>query len=322
MKPKGLLFAYLALASVCIIWGTTYLVLRIGVTQFPPFLFSMIRFLIAGPILIVLIVTLGKTYWPSKQTMIDQVVTGFFMVTIGVSVVGWGEMYISSGVAAIICSVMPVWTILINLTITREEQPNWLIGFGLAIGLGGIVIIFAEHLTEFSNADYRIGILMTFLANICWAIGSVWAKKKNQKTDPFLNAGLQMLFGGLMLIPFSLVFDDYSTIQWNNEVILALVYMILIGSVAAYACYSYAIKKLPMTIVSLYAYINPIVAVVLGWLILSEKLNLRIGIAIVVTIVGIYFVNRGYQARNNTVRPLAGIKSFIKNLKISIAKYE
>jgi len=314
-RPR-LLLAYLALASVCVIWGTTYLTLRIGVTQFPPFLFSMIRFLVAGPILIVLMLTIGRASWPDKQTIINQIVTGFFMVTVGVSVVGWGEMYISSGVAAIICSVMPVWTILINLVVSKEERPNWLIGLGLMIGLGGIVMIFAEHLTEFSNQDYRIGILMTFLANICWALGSVWAKKKNQTSDPFFNAGLQMLFGGLILIPISLAFDDYSRIQWNNEVIFTLVYMILIGSVAAYACYSYAIKKLPMTIVSLYAYINPIVAVILGWLILSEKLNLRIGIAILITIVGIYIVNRGYQIKNNPLKPMNALKSFLKKIKL------
>lgn len=320
MKNRsGLLFAYLALAAVCIIWGTTYLTLRVGVTQFPPFLFSMIRFLFAGPILLAFMLTVGKASWPDKQTMINQAVTGFFMVTVGVSVVGWGEMYISSGVAAIICSVMPVWTILINLIVSKEERPNWLIGLGLIIGLCGIIIIFAEHLKEFSDQYYRLGILMTFLANICWAFGSVWAKKKNQASDPFLNAGLQMLFGGLLLIPFSLAFDDYSRIQWNNEVIFSLVYMILIGSVAAYACYSYAIKKLPMTIVSLYAYINPIVAVVLGWLVLNEKLNVRIGLAIAITIVGIYIVNRGYQLKSASLKPLINLKALMKYLKITNA---
>lgn len=320
MKNRsGLLFAYLALAAVCIIWGTTYLTLRVGVTQFPPFLFSMIRFLFAGPILLAFMLTVGKASWPDRQTLINQAVTGFFMVTVGVSVVGWGEMYVSSGVAAIICSVMPVWTILINLIVSKEERPNWLIGIGLIIGPCGIIIIFAEHLKEFSDQYYRLGILMTFLANICWAFGSVWAKKKNQASDPFLNAGLQMLFGGLLLIPFSLAFDDYSRIRWNNEVIFSLVYMILIGSVAAYACYSYAIKKLPMTIVSLYAYINPIVAVVLGWLVLNEKLNVRIGLAIAITIVGIYIVNRGYQLKSASLKPLINLKALMKYLKITNA---
>src|SRR5204862_4096482 len=121
--------------------------------------------------------------------------------------------------------------------------------------------------------------------------------------------GLQMLFGGIFLIPLSLMFDDYSTIQWSSEIIGTLAYMILIGSVSAYACYSYAIKKLPMTIVSLYAYINPIVAVILGWLVLNEKLNMRIGVAIFITIAGIWLVNRGYQLKSMPLNPITGLRS-------------
>jgi drug/metabolite transporter (DMT)-like permease len=301
MKENKNIVAYLALAAVCIIWGTTYLALRIGVTQFPPFLFSMIRFLAAGPILVVFMLTIGKASMPDRTTLFNQAVCGLLMITLGISMVGWAEVYISSGVAAVVCSMMPIWTVLINVLITKDEKPNWLIIVGLALGLSGILMIFGEHLTEFSNANYTKGIALTFAANLCWAMGSVWIKKKNQNSNPFLNAGLQMTFGGLFLIPFSLVLDDYTTIRWNNEVAFSLVYMILIGSVAAYACYSYAIKKLPMTLVSLYAYINPIVAVVLGWLVLNEKLNLQIGLAILVTITGIYLVNRGYQLKSNPV---------------------
>ena len=298
IKPQKNLLAYLALAVVCVIWGTTYLALRIGVTQFPPFLFSVIRFLIAGPILIGFMLTIGKASLPSRNTMIHQAISGFFMLTLGIGIVGWAEMYVSSGLAAIICSVMPVWVILINLAITPEDRPTLPILLGLLIGFVGILMIFGEHLSDFSNTQYRVGIVMTFVGNICWAFGSVWIKRKNQNSDPFLNAGLQMFFGGIFLVPLSLLLDDYSRIQWSGEIVASLAYLILIGSVAAYACYSYAIKKLPMTLVSLYAYINPMVAVVLGWLVLSEKLNLRIGIAILITITGIYIVNRGYQLRD------------------------
>ena len=324
MKDNKNLIAYLALAAVCVIWGTTYLALRIGVTQFPPFLFSMLRFLAAGPILVGFMLTIGKAKWPNRKVLVDQAISGLFMVTLGIAMVGWAEVYISSGVAAIICSMMPIWTVLINVLVTKDEKPNWLILLGLATGLAGILMIFAEHLIEFSNANYIKGIVLTFLANLCWAIGSIWIKKNNQNSNPFLNAGLQMLFGGLFLIPISLQLDDYSTIQWNNEVVFSLVYMILIGSVAAYACYSYAIKKLPMTLVSLYAYINPIAAVILGWLILNEKLNFQIGLAIIVTVVGIYLVNRGYQLKNNPINTqhslfkigkAINLKSKISNLK-------
>ncbi len=299
-RDKNLL-AYFALGAVCIIWGTTYLVLRIGVTQFPPFLFSMLRFLAAGPILLLFTALSGKVSWPDRSTLFNQAICGLLMITLGISVVGWAEVYISSGVAAIVCSMMPIWTVIINVIVTKDEKPNWLIIVGLATGLSGIILIFGEHLSEFSNANYTKGILLTFMANLSWAIGSIWIKKKNQNSNPFLNAGLQMLFGGLFLIPFTLVFDDYSQIQWNNEVVFSLIYMILIGSAAAYACYSYAIKKLPMTLVSLYAYINPVVAVILGWLVLSEKLNFQIGLAIAITVLGIYLVNRGYQLKASPI---------------------
>jgi drug/metabolite transporter (DMT)-like permease len=139
---------------------------------------------------------------------------------------------------------------------------------------------------------------MTFVAVISWAIGSIWIKKHNTESNPFLNAGLQMLFGGIFVMPLSFAFDDLTTITWSAEAVYSLIYLIVFGSIIAYTCYSYALRKLPMTIVSLYAYVNPLVAVVLGWAVLSEKLNMKIGIAILITVAGIYIVNKGYQLRD------------------------
>ncbi|MCW5911055.1 MAG: EamA family transporter [Cyclobacteriaceae bacterium] len=312
---KNSLLAYLALAAVCIIWGTTYLALRVGVSQFPPFLFSLIRFSVAGPVLVLLMLTIGKQKWPDRKTLFNQAVSGILMTTLGVALVGWAEVYISSGLAAVICSVMPVWTILINVLILKDEKPNWIIITGVLTGLTGIVMIFSEHLAEFANPLYIFGIVVTFAANISWAVGSIWVKKKNENTDPFLGAGLQMSFGAIGLVPLTLLFDSYSKIQWTTEVVYALTYIIVIGSMAAYVCYSYAIKKLPMTVVSLYAYINPIVAVLLGWLLLNEKLNFHIALAILVTIAGIYIVNIGYRTKNSS--GTSALQSIGRRLKFS-----
>lgn len=297
MNDKKNLLAYLALGAVCIIWGTTYLALRVGVTQFPPFLFSGIRFLIAGPMLLGLVYFFRKTAFPSRRILAEQAVSGLLLCTFGVGIVGWSEMYVSSGLAAIICSVMPIWVMLINFAVADDDQPALPVVLGLVIGLAGVVMIFGEHVSDFSDSNYTLGIFTTFAGNICWAFGTVWVKRKTTATDPFLAAGLQMFFGGLFLLPMSLVFDDYNTITTSGGMVFSLVYLILFGSVAAYASYSYAIKKLPMTLVSLYAYINPIVAVLLGALLLGERLNLRIGIGILITLAGIYVVNRGYQIR-------------------------
>lgn len=290
--------AYLALAAVCLIWGTTYLVLRIAVLHFPAFLFSALRMTTAGLLLTAFMLTIGKVTFPSRTEIVRQAIGGFFMISLGNGLVAWAEVSIPSGVAAIICSLMPVMVILVNVTINRNERPNVPIILGLGIGLIGIVMIFSEHMAGFSDARYSLGIALTFVAVISWASGSIWIKKKNLNSNPFLNAGLQMFFGGILLFPFSLAFDDLSNITWTAEAAWSLLYLIIFGSLVAYASYSYALRKLPMTIVSLYAYVNPLVAVMLGWLVLDEKMNVRIIIAFVLTVAGIYIVNRGYQLRD------------------------
>lgn len=290
--------AVLALAAVCLIWGTTYLALRIGVTDFPPFIFSAMRQLLAGGILLGVMLTIGKAKFPTWNIVINQAIAGFFMFTMGNGLVGWAEVHVSSGLAAIISSMVPIWIILLNMQVSSEERPNFPIVAGLLIGLSGIIMIFGQHLNEFSNPAYQWGIGAMFVANIAWAIGSVWIKKKNQDSNLFVNAALQMLFGGIFMLPFSLALDNYEQFQFTPAIIYALSYLVLIGSIVAYICFTYAIKHLPMTLVSLYAYINPLVAVLLGWIILNEKFTLTIFIAMLITVAGVYLVNRGYQLRN------------------------
>ena len=179
--------------------------------------------------------------------------------------------------------------------INRTELPNVLIVIGVIIGLAGIVLVFSEHLQNFTNRNYTVGIIFIFMATVGWAVGSIFARKSNQNTNLFLNAGMQMFFGGLWCLPLSFFFDDLSGVHWSSATAYSLIYLIIFGSSVAYALYFYAITKLPMTIASLYSYVNPLVAVVLGSVILNEKLNLKIGLAFIVTVAGIYMVNRGYQ---------------------------
>lgn len=295
MNNRPSYLPYLALAAVCVIWGTTYLALRIAVLNFPPFLFTAIRQTTAGLLLLAFMFTAGKAAFPSIDHIIRQAVGGFFMISMGNGLVAWGEMHIPSGVAAIICSLMPVLVILLNVMVHRDEKPTFPIGLGVIIGLGGIVMMFSEHLAGFSKTEYIVGIVFTFTAAVAWAGGSIWIKKKHTDSNPFVNAGFQMFFGGFLLYPFSFVFDDLSNITWSSDVLYSFLYLIVVGSLIAYASYAYALRKLPMTIVSLYAYINPVVAVVLGWLVLDETLNIKIWVAISLTIAGIYIVNKGYQ---------------------------
>jgi drug/metabolite transporter (DMT)-like permease len=291
---KDLLYAYIALGAICLIWGTTYLAIRIGVQYFPPLLFVVIRQLLSGFVLGSLAMIFAKAQWPSFENIKRQAIAGFFMITLGNGLVSYAEVTIPSGVAAILCSLMPVTTIMINLFLNKEEKPNSLIIFGVLLGLTGIVMIFREHLVEFSRPEYLVGISIILIGVVAWAGGSVWLKKTNSEGNLFLNTALQMFFGGIWTIPGVFLFDDLSKVHFSTESSLAMIYLIVFGSVIAYACYSYALRKLPMTILSLYAYVNPVVAVVLGWLVLDEKLNLMIGVSIMTTVAGIYVVNRGY----------------------------
>ncbi len=295
MSSRSPYIPYLALATVCIIWGTTYLALRIGVLHFPPFLFSAIRQTAAGLLLGGFVLAFLNVSRPSGIHIFRQAIGGFLLITLGNGLVAWGEMYVPSGLAAIICSLMPLMVILINLALNRDDKPNLLIVLGVTIGLSGIVAIFSEHLGEFSSMHYVLGIVTIFIAVLSWAGGSIWLKKYNGDTNAFVNAALQMLFGGLLMFPISWFVDDLSAVTWTHEAVWSLLYLIVFGSVIAYGCYAYALRTLPMTIVSMYAYINPLVAVLLGWLILDEKLSLLMGLAILVTVAGIYLVNRGYQ---------------------------
>jgi drug/metabolite transporter (DMT)-like permease len=289
--------AYVALAVVCVLWGTTFLALRIAVMDVPPFLFTILRQGIAGLVLTGALILFAGMKLPSRSELIEQALGGFFLVGVGNGLVGYAEVHVPSSIAAIICSMMPVWVILINLVIGSDERPTFPVLMGLAIALSGIILIFGENIADFGNPGYIWGIVIIFFSNMGWAYGSVRMKRKNQQTNAILNAGLQMFFGAILLIPMSLLFDDYSNIHWTSNALYSLVYLIIFGSITAYACYSYAVKKLPMTIVSLYAYINPIVAMILGALILGEKFNTRMGIAILVTLAGVYIVNKGFQLR-------------------------
>jgi drug/metabolite transporter (DMT)-like permease len=294
-----LLLAYLCLVGICIIWGTTFLVMRIGVEGFPPFLFAGIRQTAGGVILVAIMVFVKKVRLPSLSNTWKQAVAGFLMITMGNGLVSWAEVYIPSGMAAIICSMMPVWVIVINLTINQSEKPNLLIVCGVLIGLAGILIVFGEHLADFTNAHYRIGILLTFTASLTWALGSINMKRLSDGANPYLNAGLQMAFGGIWCVVISFFLDEHTRVSWQTVPYWPLLYLALVGSLAAFAMYAYLLTKLPLTIASLFSYVNPLVAVVLGWLVLNEKLNMKIGLAIVITLVGIYLVNLGYQRKKN-----------------------
>ncbi|CAM3301509.1 EamA domain-containing protein [Flavobacterium longum] len=287
--------AYIALFNVCFFWGTTYLALRIGVEHFPAFLFSGIRQFSAGVLLFAGMALFGKLEKLTWKDFARQALPGIFLITISNSTIGWAEKYIPSGLAALIVCIMPLYIVIINLILGKERNLlNKKVIAGFALGCIGIVLIFRDNLSDLGNPDYFWGIIASFIACMFWAIGSVYLKNSKFDTSPFSNAAMQFTIGGLGCFLVSLFVDDYSELAYADaNSIWALVYLTLIGSLLAYGSYVYAIKHLPMLVVSTYAYVNPVIAILLGVLILDEKITwITVG-ALLVTLLGVYLINAG-----------------------------
>lgn len=290
--------AYLALIVVCVVWGTTYLAMRVGVTHFPAFLFSGLRHCTAALVLWIVLPFLKKKFNLQYKDVIKQVIPGVLMLALGNGVIGWAEKYIPSGLAALIVSIMPLYVVLINFITGAGRDVNKKIITGLLLGCAGIVLIFKDNLGDLGDPKYFWGVIASFLASLCWAAGTVYMKKNAATTDAYINTALQLTSGGLALLVASPVFDDYDQLQSiNTASIWALAYLITFGSLLSYFCYLYAIKNLPVGLVAVYAYINPFIAVGLGFLILDEKVTWYTAVAFAATVTGVYFINAGYKKK-------------------------
>lgn len=300
--------AYIALAIVCVFWGTTYLALRVGVKNFPPFLFSGIRQVSAGLLLFAFMAISGKLEKLSFKQVWRQVIPGILLITFGNGIIGWAEMYIPSGLAALIVCIMPIYIVMINLASGKEQKKfNFKTIAGFALGCIGIVLIFKDNLGDLGKSEYLWGVLASFGACFFWAIGSIYMKSNTFTTSAYSNAAIQFTSGGIGCCIFSLFFDDFEKLNSiTAESLWALLYLTLVGSLLAYMCYLYAIKNLPIVVVSTYAYVNPVIAILLGVAILNEKITWTTVLALVTTLYGVYLINAGYRSaplkvKNTTV---------------------
>ncbi len=291
--------AYIALIFICIVWGTTYMAIWVGVAHYPPFLFAGVRQTVAGLILMFIALMVSKQKDLSMQNILRQMLVGFLMLTMGNGGVTWGEKYIPSGIAALLCSMMPLFAVLFNLFSSKKDHFNATIGFGLLLGVCGVGLIFRHNLADMTKPAYIGGMLAVLTATCCWALGSIVNKKHIAPVNPFFNSGLQLLFGGLFMLMLSPAIDSYKDFRlWNKEGLEAMLYLIIFGSVLAYAAYMYALSALPVGIATIYAYINPLIAVIVGYIVLNEDVNIYTGMAFVTIVISVYLVNRGYRKQH------------------------
>lgn len=294
MKTK----AYIALAALCFFWGTTYLAIRIGMQTIPLFIFSGFRFVGAGLIMCLYFILKGYAL-PDREDFRKLMISGMLLFVGGNLILCYAEIEIPSGLAALICAAFPFWIVLINFIIDRSDKPPRNVMIGLLLGFAGLVIIFRDNLAQLSNPTYLASILLLVAANIFWAVGSVYSKRNPVKTNLLFGAGLQMLCCGSVSALVGIFKGELSGLVLTDEGIYSFLYLLVAGSIIGYNCFVYCLQELPATLVSIYAYINPIIAIILGWLILNETITVSMMIAMVMTLVGVYIVNRAMMEAKN-----------------------
>lgn len=288
--------AYLALAAICIIWGTTYTAIKEAVQDFPPFFLVGLRQTSAGILLLFLAFLRGKLVWPSRKYVSRQMLTGLATITGGNGFITWGMQYVSSGLASIIGSLTPVVVVIITSVWKGADRINIRTIAGVLLGFGGLALIFKQGWADFARPEYQWGIAGCFASCFTWSLGTVMAKHWNSPdVSPLLNAGMQITSGGLGGMVLSALLDTNWHIHHTLKGWVSLLYLIIVGSAVAFTLYMFVLKHLSATISSLYTYINPIVAILLGWAILGENLTPWMIVGMAVTIFGVWLVNAGFR---------------------------
>jgi drug/metabolite transporter (DMT)-like permease len=296
---KELRKAYVALSVVSVVWGTTYLASRISAQYIPGFFVSAVRQFISGLILVSFFILKGHSL-PGKKEAIQILIQGILLLCIGNGLSSWSVQYISSGLASIIASCVPLFIALFSIVFFNVFKMTAAILVGITLGLCGISIIFYEHLHQLLEARFSFGIVIAFIAALSWAFGSVYASRRKSTINILFSVGLQMLFAGCIMLPICLMSGTYTNLLFaNHEALLSLGYLIIIGSLLTYSAYVFAISKLPATHVSIYAYFNPVIAIGLGGILLKEHLSANILLGTLVTLGGVYLVNNDFKGKDH-----------------------
>lgn len=292
--------AYIAWIAICIIWGTTYLAIRIGVAEIPPMLFAGSRWIIAGLILVSIQRLMGNKLPPKKEIK-HLAVVGIALLGIANGLVVVAEQWIPSGLAALLITTLPFWMVGFESLLPKGPNFNRYIFIGLLLGLSGVFIMFGKDLQHWMHGSYLLGVFALMGAVIAWSLGSIYSKYKKISVHPMMGASIQMLIAGTLQILLGLILGEQNNLQLTQNGLLSIAYLVVFGSIFGYASYIYAIQHLPLSLVSTYAYINPIIALILGWYILNEELSINILFAAALIFSGVMMVKKGNYIRSSKI---------------------
>jgi drug/metabolite transporter (DMT)-like permease len=283
--------AYLSWVIICIVWGTTYLAIRVTLETLPPGLSAGLRWLTAGTLLAAGHVVARRPLprageWPGLALI------GILFIVSGNGLVVWAEQWVPSGLTAVLLATTPFWMVGIELMLPKGERPTLRTWAGLLAGFAGIVLLVWPEMTAGGapRTDFLLGVLALQVACITWSAGSAYTRWRHREQEALGGAALQMIFGGLILTAMGTAAGEWPRLAFSSRSALAFGYLVVVGSIVAYSSYLYTLKHLPVSTISLYSYINPIIAMVLGTVILSEPFGARTGAASAIVLAAVALV--------------------------------
>ena len=289
--------AYVAWVVVCLVWGTTYLAIRIAIESLPPLLMAGARWVVAGTLLVAFFRLRGDRL-PPRAAWGSLVVRGILLISLGNGAVVWAEQTVPSGLTSVLVALAPFWMVGVESLVGESQSLKLRQLVGLFIGFSGVLLLIWPELGVDLNArGFLIGFLCTQLACAGWALGSTYAKlrARHQREEPTLTApAFEMLSGGFFLLAASALLGERLAppVSWRS--IGAVAYLVVFGSIVAFSAYRYALQHLSIAAVSQYVYVNTVIAMALGTIVLAEPFNWRMATGAAVVLVGIGLV-KGYD---------------------------
>jgi drug/metabolite transporter (DMT)-like permease len=283
----------LAFAAVYFIWGSTYLAILFAIETLPPFLMASVRFLVAGGLLYAWARVHDGAPRPTSRQWMTAAIVGCMLLTIGNGLVVWSETRVASGLAALLVGVMPCWMVLLDWLRPHGVRPSGSVVAGLVLGVAGLFLLVGPDVVFGGVRPDLLGSLALLAASFSWAAGSIYSRHAPMPAAPFLSTAMQMLAGGVALFVVGVALGepvryDFGSFSWKS--LFGLAYLIVFGSIVAFTAYVWLLRVSTPARVSTYAYVNPVVAVLLGWAIAGEALTLRMLVAAAVIVSGVAMI--------------------------------
>lgn len=281
----------LAFFAIYVIWGSTYLLNKIAVTELPAFMLAGMRFVVAGLLIFIIAKILGFPLRITKKQFINTIKAGFLFLTFGNGVVVWALQFVDSGFAALEVSAQPlVVLLLMRLLQGKRIQPMSIVG--VLLGIVGIYLLVSQK--QIITKDGAVlGMMLIFACMLSWAYGSLFVGKADLPANYFVNTGYQMVTGGISMFLISLVIGEQwiSPTEWSLPVLWSMLLLIVFGSIVAFTAFNYLLQVVSPEKVATSSYVNPIIAMLLGWYFLNEEITTQSIIAAIVLLTGVYFIN-------------------------------